>query len=131
MFVPETSPAETRAAAVAWAAAYTDYVVAGGIPARPRQSMFADALTTAFNPALAGGGPALFLSAFQVFWVGLPVPAQTGIVVAFVPVGSVNSPQPDNATPAQQANGLATVISTLTLGAVKVQVPPGVIVPIL
>jgi hypothetical protein len=135
MFVPETSPSTTQASADAWAKAYVAYVVAGGIPAASaKQVTFANALASAFNPNLAGGGPALFLSAMLSFWVGLPVPAQVGVVTLFLPVSpSVNSPQPDNATPQQQANGLAQVISGLTLGAVKVQLtaPPFTVLPLL
>ena len=133
MFVPATSPATTQASADAWAKAYIGYVVAGGIPtAAAKQSSFANALATAFNPTLAGGGPALFLSAMLSFWIGLVVPAQAGAVSIFAPLSpSVNSPQPDNATPQQQANGLAQVIAGLTLGAVKVQpFAPGPPVPL-
>lgn len=133
MFVAETAPATTEDAAQAWARAYTNYIIAGGIPAAiTKQSAFAAALANAFRPELAGGGPPIFIQAFQVFWLGLPVPAQTGVVSAFTPVTTnVDSPQPATATPADQARGLALVISGFTLGAVKVTVPPGVIVPLL
>lgn len=133
MFVPETAPATTELAAQAWARAYTDYIVAGGIPAAAtRQGVFASALANAFRPELAGAGPPIFIQAFQVFWLGLPVPAQAGVVSAFTPATTnVTSPQADTATPADQARGLALVISGFTLGAVKVTVPPGVIVPLL
>lgn len=132
LFSAATAPDTTAKAADAWAAAYTNYIVAGGVPARPRKDIFASALLNAFRPELGGGGPPLFLQAFQAFWIGLPVPAQGGIVTAFVPTSTnVNSPQPDDATPANQANALALLISGLTLGAVKVTVPPGVIVPLL
>ena len=133
MFVKETSPATTQASADAWAKAYVAYVQAGGMPAAStKQAAFASALATAFNPLLAGGGPALFLSAMMVFWIGMPVPAQVGAVSLFVPLSPiVNSPQPPNATPQQQANGLAQVIAGLTLGAVKVQpFAPGPPVPL-
>jgi hypothetical protein len=134
MFTPKTAPATTAAAATAWAAAYVAYIEAGGIPtAATRQSVFADALTVAFNPELAGAGIALFVASFNVFWIGLVVPAQAGTVVSFIPVSpNVSSPEPDNATPQQQANGLATVIATLTLGSVLVQpFAPGPPVPLL
>lgn len=133
MFTAATSPATTEQAAQTWAEAYADYIKAGGITAAPtRVPAFASALASAFRPELAGGGPALFVAAFQVFWIGLLVPAQSGIVSAFVPITlDVNSPQPAEATPQQQANGLAQIIAGLTLGSVKVQVPPGVIVPLL
>jgi len=36
-----------------------------------------------------------------------------------------------DATPEQSANGIALLISRLTLGAVKLTVPPGVIAPLL
>lgn len=133
MFVAETSPATTKASADAWAQAYVNYVIAGGMPgASAKQAAFANALATAFNPSLGGGGPALFLQAMNVFWLGMPVPAQAGAVSLFVPTSpSVNSPQPANATPQQQANGLAQVIAGLTLGAVKVQpFAPGPPVPL-
>lgn len=131
MFVPETAPSTTANAARDWARAYTQYAVAGGVPATPKESVFVSALETAFNPELAGGGPPLFIQALSAFWISLPVPEQTGTVTAVIPTGSVNSPQPYNATPQQQANGLAQVIASFTLGAVKVTVPPGVVVPIL
>jgi len=133
MFVKETSPSTTRASADAWAKAYVAYVQAGGMPAAStRQTVFANALVSAFNPNLGGGGPALFLQAMNVFWLGLPVPAQVGAVSLFVPTSpNVNSPQPADATPQQQANGLAQVIAGLTLGAVKVQpFAPGPPVPL-
>lgn len=131
MFTPETAPATTAAAAKNWARAYTQYAIAGGVPANAKERLFATALETAFNPELAGGGPPLFIQALSTFWLGLSVPAQSGVVTAVIPTGSVNSPQPDDATPQQQANGLAQVIAGFTLGAVKVTVPPGVVVPIL
>jgi hypothetical protein len=133
MFAAATAPLTTAKAANDWARAYADYVVAGGIPAaRIKQAAFATALVTAFDPALAGAGPALMIQALLTFWIGLPVPAQAGTVTAFIPLSlDVSSPQPDNATPEDEARGLAQVISGLTLGAVKVTVPPGVIVPLL
>lgn len=133
LFDQEKAPITTAASAQAWAKAYTDYAVAGGIvAARAKQPILAAALTAAFNPYLGGGGPALFIQALIVFWVGLPVPSQAGTVIAVVPVGSVSSPQPYNATQKQQADGLAQVISAFTIGSVKVQVgPPGPVVPIL
>lgn len=133
MFMPSTSPSTTRASADAWAMAYVAYVQAGGMPAASaKQAVFADALALAFDPASSGAGPALFLSAMSVFWLGMPVPAQVGAVSLFVPVSpNVNSPQPATATPQQQANGLAQVIAGLTLGAVKVQpFAPGPPVPL-
>jgi len=131
MFVAETAPSSTKDAAETWAQAYTDYALAGGIPATPKKRAFASALAAAFNPELAGGGPTLFIQALSVFWQGLPVPAQAGVVTGVVPTGGVTSQQPDDASPQQQADGLAAVISSFTLSAVKVTVPPGVVVPIL
>jgi hypothetical protein len=133
MFVPETSPTTTKASADAWAAAYVSYAVAGGILAAPtRQTALANALLTAFNPSLMGGGIPLFLNALSVFWIGLPVPGQLAIATLFVPISSPESPQPPNATPQQQANGLAQVIAGLTLGAVKVTLtaPPNTVLPL-
>jgi len=133
MFIPETSPVTTSASAKAWAAAYVSYVAAGGIPAAiAKQSALASGLETAFNPNLSGAGPSLFLSALNTFWLGLPVPAQAGAVSLFLPLSPiVNSPQPPDATPQQQANGLAQVIAGLTLGAVKVQpFAPGPPIPL-
>lgn len=138
MFVAKTAPPTTKAAARAWARAYTQYVIAGGIPAAAtKEAALGTALANAFRPELGGGGPALFLQALSLFWIGLPVPAQGGGVVAFVPATSIaNNPQPENASAQQQARGLAQVIAGLTLGAVKVVVPlgpipPGTIVPLL
>jgi len=134
MFVPETSPATTQASADAWAAAYVAYVVAGGMPAATaKQSALASSLATAFNPNLAGAGPALLIQALAIFWIGIPVVAQLGAVSLFIPLSPiVNNPQPPDATPQQQANGLAQVIAGLTLGAVKVQPTlPGPPVPLL
>lgn len=126
LFDHERAPTTTAGAAKAWAKAYTDYAVAGGVTAATsRENILAGALTTAFNPELAGGGPPLFIQALQAFWLLLPVllpPA--GIVSAVVPVGSVNSPQPDDASPTQQADGLAQTIATFTLGSVWVQPTP-------
>ena len=131
MFIVETAPSTTRAAAQQWARAYTAYAVAGGIPALPNQAALALDLEKAFNPELAGKGPPLFIGALSKFWMGLPVPYMAGAVALFAPTSSnVNSEQPDDATPQDQANGLAQVISGFTLSAVKVLVPPGVLVPI-
>jgi len=131
MFVSKTAPQTTRDAARTWASAYTKYAIAGGVPATPKEQPFASALESAFNPNLAGAGPALFIQALQTFWLGLAVPAQAGTVTAVIPVGSVSSPQPPSATPQQQANALAQVISAFTIGSVKVTVPPGAVVPLL
>jgi hypothetical protein len=135
MFVPETSPSTTQASADSWAKAYVAYVVAGGMPAATaKKSALASSLATAFNPNLAGGGPVLFMQALATFWIGMPVPAQLATAILFAPLSpNVNSPQPANATPQQQANGLAQVIAGLTLGAVKVQLtaPPFTILPLL
>ena len=133
MFVAETAPATTSAAAKTWAGAYVAYVTAGGITGgQAKEDAFATALEAAFNPALGGAGPALFMSALGTFWIGLQVPAQTGVVTAFLPPSmSIDSPQPDDATPQQQANGLAQVISGLTLGAVQVTIPGPAITPLL
>lgn len=133
LFAPATAPATTEQAARDWAKAYVDYIVAGGIPdAKSREAVFGNALAAAFPPELAGTGPSIFVQAFQVFWIGLTVPAQSGVVTAFIPVtADVNSPQPAGASPADQARGLAQVISGFTLGSVIVTVPPGVTVPLL
>lgn len=133
LFRAETAPSSTRAAADAWAKAYADYLVAGGIPgATAKQPSLANSLERAFNPQLGGGGPLLFMTALQLFWLGMPVPAQVGVCTAFIPTTTnLNSPQPPDATPEQSANGLALLISRLTLGAVKLTVPPGVIAPLL
>jgi len=132
MFKEATAPATTKLAAQLWAQAYTNYAIAGGIPALPNQIKLAADLEKAFKPELAGGGPPLFIGALAMFWLGLPVPYMTGVATAFTPTSSnVNSNQPDNATPENQANGLALVISGFTLGAVKVTIPGGVVVPII
>jgi len=134
MFDPEQAPSTTPDAAKAWAKAYTNWAVFGGVTAATgKESALASALTTAFNPELAGGGPPLFIQALTTFWAGLPVPEQAAVVFAIIPSGSVNSPQPDNATPQQQAQGLASVIAGFTLGSVKVQLlaPPNTILPLL
>lgn len=133
LFRAETAPTSTRQAAIDWAKAYADYLVAGGIPeAQSRSSSLATSLERAFAPELAGSGPVLFMSALQIYWLGMTVPAQAGIVTAFIPITTnLNSPQPANATPEQQANGVALLISRLTLGSVEVTVPPGVLAPLL
>jgi len=131
LFQVETAPSTTKGAAEVWADAYTKYAIAGGIPATPKQLGLAADLETAFNPELAGGGPSLFITALATFWMGLPVPYMAGTVALFSPSSSnVNSEQPDDATPVDQANGLAQVISGFTLSAVKVMIPGGIIVPI-
>ena len=132
-FLPLFTPgfSTTAQAADAWARAYAQYVVAGGIPAAvAKQPGLAAALTQAFNPA--GNGIPAFLQALTVFWLGLPVPAQAGAVAAFLPVNpNLTSSQPPDATAVQQANGLAQVMARLTMGAVKVQpFAPGPPVPI-
>lgn len=134
MFTAATAPATARAAADAWAQAYVNYVQAGGMPAASaKQAVFAQALLQAFQPELAGGGPALFMQALSTFWLGMPVPAQVGAVSLFIPSSlSVVSPQSDQATPQQQSNGLAQVVAGLTLGSVKVQpFAPGPPVPLI
>jgi len=134
LFDAEKAPQTTPEAARVWAKAYTDWAKIGGVPAATaKEAPLAAALTTAFNPELAGGGPPLFIQALVTFWAGLPVPEQAGIVSAIIPSGSVSSPQPDDATPDQQAQGLASVIAGFTLGSVKVQLlaPPNPIVPLL
>jgi len=134
LFDPELAPATTEDSARQWAKAYTNWVVAGGVgAAKAKESVLAAALTVAFNPELAGAGPGLLTKALSSFWMGLPVPEQLSIVVAVIPTGSVNSSQPDNATPEQQAQGLAQVISAFTLGAVKVQLtaPPNTVLPLI
>lgn len=134
LFDQELAPVTTPDSARVWAKAYTTYVVSAGIPtATAKEAPLAAALATAFNPELAGGGPALFVQALSVFWLGLVIPYMLGgTVTVVVPTGSVNSPQPDNATPLQQADGLALTIAGFTLGAVKVLVPgaPPVLTPI-
>lgn len=129
LFDKNLAPTTTEDSARVWANAYTSYAVSAGIPlAKAKESIFASSLTVAFNPNLAGGGPILFIQALTVFWLGLPIPYMVGIgpgvVSAVIPTGSINSPQPDDATPLQQADGLAQVIAGFTLGSVKVIVPP-------
>ena len=133
MFTLATAPKTTTEAAKLWADAYAKYVVAGGVlEGYARGPALAGLLAAAFRPELAGGGPVLLLSALQVFWLGMSVPAQAGIVTAFAPSSpNLNSPQGPTATPEQQAAGLAQVISQLTLGAVKVTIPPSTVVPLL
>ncbi|MBP9824069.1 MAG: hypothetical protein KBF21_07595 [Thermoanaerobaculia bacterium] len=133
LFRAATAPRTTRAAATAWANAYAAYLAAGGIPeALGRRRALAGLLEQAFTPELGGAGQAQFLAALQAFWLGMTVPAQAGVATAFLPVSTnLNSPQPATATPTQQATGVANLLSRLTLGAVKVTVPPGVIVPLL
>lgn len=133
LFDQELSPQTTPEAAKTWSQAYTDWAVSAGIPlARTREVPLTGALTTAFNPELSGGGPPLFIQALSVFWLGLVIPYMAGTVSAVVPTGSVDSPQPDDATPLQQADSLAQTIAAFTLSAVKVLIPPaGVPVPIL
>lgn len=133
LFQEETAPDSTRGAAEVWAQAYATYLVAGGIPgAQSRRNSLADSLETAFDPTLGGGGPLLFMTALRNFWLGMAVPAQAGVCTAFIPTSTnLNSPQPPDATPEQSAKGVALLISSFTLGAVKLTVPPGVIVPLL
>lgn len=126
MFNPLSAPPTTSDAAMSWATAYVNYVNAGGIFATPKKASLVSALTSAFNPELSGGGPAALMAALASFWVGLQVPAQAGAVLAFIPAGSTESRQPSNATPEQQAIGLATVIHNLTMMSVwvKPHAPP-------
>lgn len=123
LFDQENGPSTQAEAAKAWAQAYVNYALAAGIPdSAARKDSFAAALTAAFNPELAGGGRILFTQAFQVFWLGLSVPYMGGVVSLVTPVGSLDSPQPEDATPKQQADGLAQTIAAFTLGSVKVLV---------
>ena len=135
LFEPDKSPGTTAGAAKLWAGAYVGYVNAGGIPSTYKQASLTASLTTAFNPYLAGGGLPLLIQALTLFWLGLAVPAQSGIVTLFAgPVPPFVAALPPEPTAQDQANGLAQVISTLTLGAVKITstVPvPGTIVPLL
>lgn len=130
--VPLFSPGSSTSgqAADVFASAYVQYAVAGGIPAAvTRRQALASALAQAFSSP--GGGIPLFLQALASFWIGLPVPAQAGAAL-FVPINpDLTSPQPPDATPIQQANGVAQMMARLTLGAVKVQpFAPGPPVPI-
>jgi hypothetical protein len=121
LFDKELAPQTTPDSARVWAKAYADYALAGGVPAAlSRISPLAAALTTAFNPELAGGGPPLFIQALAAFWLGQLVTSPPGTVSAVIPSGSVTSTQPDNATPLQQADGLAATIAAFTLGSVWV-----------
>lgn len=133
IFVEETAPQTNQEAAQRWAEAYSAYVVAGGIPVPPpKKDALAASLTVAFNPTLAGGGIALMIGAFSVFWVGIPVPELAGIASAFVPGASIGSSSlPPNPTPQDQADGLAQLIATLTLSSVTVtQTGSGAQVPL-
>lgn len=139
LFDQELAPVTTPDSARVWAQAYTAYAVSAGIPtAKAKEAPLAGSLTVAFNPELAGGGPPLFIQALSVFWLGLVIPYMIGtgpsVVTLVAPSGSVDSPQPDDATPLQQADGLAATIAAFTLGSVKVLVPaapgPPVLTPI-
>lgn len=140
LFDQKRAPSTTADAAKAWAQAYTTYAESAGIPlARARETVLASALTTAFNPELGGGGPSLFIVALATFWVGLVIPYMVGtgpsLASSVIPSGSVDSPQADDATPLQQADGLAQTIAAFTLNSVKVLVPaapgPPILTPIL
>lgn len=126
LFDFEHPATETPAAAKVWASAYSAYAIAGGVggisPGRIA-NLEAD-LTIAFNPESNGGGRSPFLTAMAKFWMGLAAPPG-GIVVLFLPSGSIDSPQSDDATAEQQAQGLAQIIHGLTMVSVKVLVPPG------
>jgi len=142
LFDAELAPQTTPDSAKAWAKAYTAYAVSAGIPlATGRESALAGALTTAFNPNLAGGGPPLFIQALSVFWLGLLIPYMVGVppnasfVTVVAPSGGVTPPPlPEDVTTQQQADALATTIAAFTLGSVKVLVPAapgaGVLTPI-
>ena len=122
LFDPEQAAIETAGAARAWAKAYTDYAVAGGVvAARPREVSLAGALTRAFIPEPPGQGPPFLIQAIVLFWIGQAVPEQLGIVVAVTPAGPILSPQPGTATPQQQADSLAQAVASFTIGSVKVQ----------
>ena len=122
LFDQKLAPQSTPDAARVWANAYANYALAGGVPAAlSRTDQLATALTTAFNPELSGGGPPIFIQALSTFWIGQLVSSPVlGTVSAVIPVGSVTSQQPDDATPIQQADGLAQVIAGFTLGSVWV-----------
>ena len=134
LFEPGTTPPTTHDAARMWADAIVRYATAGGVPAEVKRQALASALEVAFQPAWLGAGIPLFLQALVVFWMGLPVPQQLGVVVIFVPlISPIPPPIPPEATPAQQAQSLANQLHALTLGAAKVQLtaPPNPIVPLL
>ena len=125
LFDATAGPKSQVDAAAMWAKGYASYCLAGGIVLAPaRAPLLAQQLQAAFNPALAGGGPALVITALLAFWMGMPVPSQGGgVVVAFTPTDvQLRSPQPDSATPAQQAQGLGRVFHLLTMTSVKVLV---------
>ena len=126
----ETAADTTVDAARQWADIYTHYAIVGGIPASPKKNALAAALTLAFNPFLNGGAQALIYQALTVFWLGLAVPAQSGVVTAFVPTVPIVVVVPENVTPNQHAKALADTIHLLTMTGVFVTVPPGVVVPI-
>jgi hypothetical protein len=131
LFDPKLAPVTTPDSARAWAKAYTAYAVSAGIPlAQGREYALAGALTSAFDPNLAGGGPPLFIQALGVFWVGLLIPyipsnpPMTSTALPLIPSGSVTPPpQPEDATTQQKADTLAATIAAFTLGSVKVLVP--------
>jgi hypothetical protein len=127
---PETAPKTTADAAVAWARAWTNYAVAGGMQgALAKQGGLAAALTSAFTPN--GAGQALMVQALLLFWMALPVPAQAGIICSYTP--SVAAPViPPDPTPQQQADALAQMLHAMTMAALLVQnISTGVITPIL
>lgn len=126
LFSLENPASETAIAAQTWALAYSAYATAGGVSGIDpgRMAAFRADLTEAFNPDSNGAGRSPFLGAMAKFWLGLAAPPG-GVVVLFLPSGSIDSPQSDDATPAQQAQGLAQIIHGLTMVSVKVLVPPG------
>lgn len=130
MVTAETAAETTFDAARQWADVYTRYAVAGGVPALPKRDALAAALNVAFNPLLNGGAQALIYQALTIFWLGLAVPAMSGVVTAFVPTVPFIIVVPENVTPEQHARALADTIHLLTMTGVFVTVPPGVVVPI-
>jgi hypothetical protein len=127
---PATAPKSLGDAATAWARAWTNYAVAGGIQgALAKENALAAALAAAFVPN--GSGPVLMVQALTMFWMVLPVPAQAGIICSYIP--SVAAPVvPPDPTPQQQADALAQMLHAMTMSALLVQnISTGVITPIL
>lgn len=126
VFQAETAPASTADAAKVWAETYSNYVTAGGATVPPpKKQALETALTAAFNPALGGGGLALFLSALVTFWPGIATTSPVGTVASFIPVVTTPMSLGPDATVNDQANSLADWIHTMTIASVVVTTPGG------
>lgn len=124
----QQQPTTSAVAGARVAQAFATYCLSGGVVVLPpRQEALAELLASAFD-ATSGSGASGVVQALVAFWPGTPVPgmAPDAEAVAFTPTGDLSLVIPGAAemAPAAQAEGLASLLHTLTMASVKVVIPP-------